>query len=444
MNIRNFFHLNLILLFSFISLSACSQTSNKELAIAFLKSMREGKNSAACKQFDSAVSSKINEASLGKIWESIESTSGKYIKTDSIFTLTSKGSEIIVQTCRFQNSNLNLRLTFNSEHKISGIFFTPGESKSSYKNPPYALENNIIEQKMELVNGKYRLPAILTLPKNVVKPPLIILVHGSGPNDMDETIGPNKIFKDLALGLATKGIATFRYDKRTKIYGSEIIKDTVNFTVKQETIEDASEAVMIAKIFKEIDTAKIYLLGHSLGANQMPAILAISPAAKGAILMSGNARPMEDLILEQYIYLDSLNSSPESKAEVEKIGEKVSLVKSSKLSLKTPASDLPLGVPAGYWMDLKNYRPVETAMKLNQRLFIMQGERDYQVTMQDYKLWQNSLSGKSNVKFKSYPALNHLYQEGSGKSNPNEYKTATHVPEYIIDDIVNWVNLIQH
>ena len=55
------------------------------------------------------------------------------------------------------------------------------------------------------------------------------------------------------------------------------------------------------------------------------------------------------------------------------------------------------------------------------------------------RLWQAALSSRKNVLFKSYPKLNHLFIEGSGKSMPAEYNAPGHVAEPVINDIVNWI-----
>jgi hypothetical protein len=72
---------------------------------------------------------------------------------------------------------------------------------------------------------------------------------------------------------------------------------------------------------------------------------------------------------------------------------------------------------------------------------VLQGERDYQVLLKDFELWKSTCSGKPNFSFKSYPALNHLFMEGSGGnlSTPNEYLRAKNVPEFIITDIKSWI-----
>jgi len=73
-------------------------------------------------------------------------------------------------------------------------------------------------------------------------------------------------------------------------------------------------------------------------------------------------------------------------------------------------------------------------------MLILQGERDYQVTMKDFELWRKGLSGRGDVTFKSYPKLNHLFLEGEGKSVPAEYAIPAHIPDYVFDDIAAFVN----
>jgi len=71
---------------------------------------------------------------------------------------------------------------------------------------------------------------------------------------------------------------------------------------------------------------------------------------------------------------------------------------------------------------------------------ILQGERDYQVTLKDLDIWKNELGKKKNVTIKSYPKLNHVFTEGEGKlSTPAEYQIAANIPVYVIDDLISWI-----
>ena len=90
--------------------------------------------------------------------------------------------------------------------------------------------------------------------------PGVVLVHGSGPNDRDETIGPNKPFRDLAWGLATRGIAVLRYEKRTKRHRLKMALLANSLTVKEETIDDAVAAVTTLHAVEEIDASRIFVL----------------------------------------------------------------------------------------------------------------------------------------------------------------------------------------
>ena len=110
--------------------------------------------------------------------------------------------------------------------------------------PPYAKAGAYREKDFTVGTGEWRLPGTLTLPVGVTKPlPALVLVHGSGPNDRDETILANKPFRDLAWGLASKGIAVLRYEKRTKEYATKLRAAGIrDLTVKEETIDDALSA----------------------------------------------------------------------------------------------------------------------------------------------------------------------------------------------------------
>ena len=266
---------------------------------------------------------------------------------------------------------------------------------------------------------------------------LLILIHGSGPNDRDETIGPNKVFRDIAWGLASQGIAVFRYEKRTKYYSEEW---NDNWTVKEEVVDDVLNAVLSLRNIKEIDK-KIFLLGHSLGGKLIPKIGVLDKGIKGFIIFAGAPLPLEDKILEQIIYICSLDGkiTKEEKEEIDKIKEQVKNVKNTKLSEKMPSSSLPLGISAKYWLDLRKYNIRKDARNLYRPVFVLQGGRDYQVTKKDFYEWKKIFSSLKNVEFKLYPKLNHSFIEGEGVSSPNEYTMPGNVLKEVIDDMDAWI-----
>ena len=213
-----------------------------------------------------------------------------------------------------------------------------------------------------------------------------------------------------------------------------------SITVKEETIDDVVAAFKALASQPKIDPRKIVVLGHSLGGMLIPRIGKAEGNIAGFISLAGSTRPLEDLMLEQTKYILSLEGkmTAESQKQLQELEQQVANVKS--LTPTTDASQkLPLGVPPKYWLDLRGYDPATEAREVSKPMLILQGERDYQVTMEDFANWKKALGTRKDVKFISYSTLNHLFVEGKGKSVPAEYATPGNVAKVVIDDIVKWV-----
>jgi dienelactone hydrolase len=287
------------------------------------------------------------------------------------------------------------------------------------------------------------LSGTLTLPKTGSAPwPAVVLVHGSGPEDRDETVGGCKPFRDLAWGLAAKGIAVLRYEKRTRQYPIDDFwkNGSSHFTVKEETICDAVGAVAQLRASKNIDPQRIFVLGHSMGGTLAPRIGAADPQIAGLIVMAGSIRPFDEIIVEQVRYLISANGEPsaEGKAELAKV--EADADKLRKLSAADRNSHTVLfGAPPAYWLDWREYDPLVAAKNLHRPMLFLQGGRDYQVTAKDFEIWKTGLASTPEATFKLYPSLNHLFVTGTGKSYPIEYSLEGHVADEVVADIAAWI-----
>ena len=206
-------------------------------------------------------------------------------------------------------------------------------------------------------------------------------------------------------------------------------------------MDDALAAAALLRKTPGMDPARVHILGHSLGGYLLPRICTADPNIASLIAMAGPTRPLEDTILEQETYIAALDGtiSAAEKASLDVLAAQVGRVKSRNLSVNTPASDLPLGTPASYWLDLRGYNPTDIARSLNMPMLILQGRRDYQVTIVDFNGWKSALASRSDVQFKLYPDLNHLFITGTGKCTPAEYEVAGHVAEQVVVDIAVWV-----
>ncbi|QDT98940.1 alpha/beta fold hydrolase [Gimesia aquarii] len=409
-----------------------------KLAKEFVSQLSKGKFELSVARFDKVMSKALPADKLKTIWGGIVRQYGPLQRSSETRVEIVNQYHLVFVTCEFERGKLDAKVVFSADNKITGLFFVPTES---YRTPSYVDASLFEEEEVTFGKGIWLLPGTLTLPKGKGPFPAVVLVHGSGPNDRDETIGPNKPFRDLAQGLASQGIAVLRYEKRTKHHRLKMALLMGNMTVKEETIDDAVAAVDFLVKHERIDSRRVFVLGHSLGGNLIPQIGTETDRIAGFISLAGSVRPLEDLVLDQTRYLFSYDGkiTEEEQLKIDEITRQVKKVKSPELSPETDAKELPLGIPAKYWLDLRGYNPAVSAKALKAPLLILQGERDYQVTMDDFSKWKNALETCSNVKFISYPKLNHLFMEGEEKSSPAEYTVPGNVAKAVINDIAHWV-----
>ena len=413
-----------------VALIAADQSADRlKIAEVLVAQMAAGQFDKAVEPFDQTMKRALPANKLKEAWSSLAIQYGQFQRVTDTTTEKIRQYDVVYVTCDFQRAKLDTKVVFDGS-KVTGLFFVPS---GRYKPPSYADFSKFEEEEIQIGKGIGRLPGTLSLPKSAGPFPVVILVHGSGPNDRDETIGPNKPFRDLAHGLASRGIAVLRYEKRTKQHSVVMAMSVNSITVKEETIDDAVAAVEV--LASERTISRIFVLGHSLGGMLLPRIGRAVPKVAGFISLAGSTRPLEDLLLEQTRYI--LDGKEQDK--LREIERQVARVKSPKLSEDTPRNELPLGVPARYWLDLRGYDPAKAAKELRKPMLILQGERDYQVTMEDFAGWTKALGSRKDVTFISYPKLNHLFIEGKGKSTPAEYSAPGNVAKVVVDDIAKWI-----
>lgn len=405
----------------------------------FFALMQEEKFADARGYFDENMKSKITEENLKQLWVDINTKLGKAESLDAIQSKAQGEFFSVTVEGKFANGNQNFLVGFNKEQKIVGLFLVPSQVAKEYIKPTYADTNLYTEKSVYVTSGKHQLAAIITLPKNIKNFPVVVMVHGSGPGDLDETVGANKPFKDLALGLASKGIGSLRYVKRTLIYANEFAGV---FTVKEEVLDDAVAAITMAKTIAGADVKSIYLFGHSLGGMLAPRMVTLAPDLAGIILAAAPARQFTDIVIDQnkYMFALSKDTSAVNKKRLDTAIMDIEQSRIKQLGTKIKADSAILGLPASYWIDLNNYDQVATAKKLSkQRIFVVQGGNDFQVSKTDFDIWNTALGKKKNAKLKFYPELNHLLSPQTEKTNTAQYQVPVSVSETLVNDVATFI-----
>lgn len=345
---------------------------------------------------------------------------------------TGPGGALIRVPVTFEHGAATLVVTVGEGDWLTGLQVaapSAAEPVRAWEPPPYAGSQPPVEREVTVGSGALAVPGTVTLPAAGRPRGAVVLLAGSGPLDRDETIGRNKPFKDLAWGLAAAGVATLRFDKVTYAHPAGVAR-LETFTVDDEYVHHAVAAV---ELLREADP-RVFVLGHSLGGTVAPRVAAADPSVAGLILLAAGAQPLHWSAVRQFRHL---GAAPEVVAAVT---AQARAVDSPDLSAATPSSSLPFGIPAAYWLDLRGYDPAAAAAALGKPILILQGGRDYQVTVaDDLALWKAALHARHGVTVRVHDADNHLFFPGAGRSAPAEYEAAQHVDPAVVADVAGWI-----
>ncbi|MDR3309876.1 MAG: hypothetical protein LBS90_00825, partial [Oscillospiraceae bacterium] len=421
-----------------------------ELADTLSGYMSVGDETSALAMMD-ATMQKAMKGKVAATWDRIAKQSGAFIETGGYTGFQSDGYDIIELTVLFENGSYVQRTVFNAENLVAGLFFRAG----AVETEPAETPGGVTEERVTVDAGSgYPLDGLLTLPESGANVALV-LVHGSGPADKDETIGANKPFRDIAYALAGKGVAVLRYDKRTLTYGAKIAGDAdamEKLTVYDETIYDAVAAVKLLKNRFE----KVYVLGHSMSGGLLAEINANGANCDGYIIMEGTPRKLYELSAEQnLLYADELEGNGKTDdAEQIRAFVRSELTKSSQLSELPDADALKaenavFGMSAWYLRSFEGINTLDLHLKDGKPVLVLQGGRDRQVPENDFDLWKSGLSAHPDAVFKIYPTLNHIMGEYKGETVPfselvtREYAQSTPVSADVTDDIFDWISNVK-
>lgn len=400
----------------------------------FVGLLDAGSYEEAAGRFSPLVADRVSAGDLGTAWEQLESRHGAFVAATDPEYGTNQGYDQITLSLRFQRGRERFVVTFGEDGLLG---FQPAQAgRVEWTPPAYADSDSFETRGLEIsATAECALPAELTLPAGESSVPGVVLVHGTGPNDMDETVGPNKPFKDVAWGLSSRGVAVLRYDKRTVACDVDLADATVDDVVT----EDALAALSALREQDRVD--EVVLAGHSIGGTLAPRIARRDGELAGVVMLAALARPVPDAILAQTEYLLTLDGELSNReasrlAEVERAVERIR-------ALDVGDDEVLFLGGREYWETLQSVdAPVEVAALDVPRL-LLQGERDYQVTVEeDLALLRSAVGDDPAVTVRTYPALDHLFLPGEGPSTPQQYAEPGNVDRAVIEDVATWIGEI--
>lgn len=332
---------------------------------------------------------------------------------------------------------------------------------------------NAEEQKQNFVKSfdGFKLETLVEVPSGLKKAEVkkvFVLVHGSGPQNLDEdlsevTIPPgakNLFFRDLSKALLEKQFAIVRYNKRSFEVSKKLKNDknykntkeykTFNKSPLDHIIKDASFFVDYAQ--REFPDAKVYLLGHSEGTKVSLNVLSTNKNIEGVVLIGFYNESIATAMYEQSVhryeglfnkldknldnYLDESELSgvdPISKSLKKQLSV-VDLDSDKKISLSEfnagNYSNLVMSdnyYNSGYFVDeAKLPRSSAIIKESKKKILFLQGEYDNQTPphfAKSIELVNKTVWKKDNLKFVYFPRAGHALDERS-----NSEELTYHVP----------------
>jgi dienelactone hydrolase len=372
-----------------------------------------GSYAAVVEHFDGTMADVLPEDKLKEGWESTVAQAGSFAEITAVESFMQDGYYVCLVTTRHEFQGIVTRVVYDKDMRIAGMYNTLTDNETELAEGEEAVT----------IGTEFPLEGILAMPDGEGQVPAVVLVHGSGPSDKDESAYGIKVFKDISDYLAADGIAVLRYDKRTYAHADKLSNE--GMTVKEETIEDAILAGQLLAQDGRIDSARIFVIGHSLGGMLAPRIVEESGTLfAGAVIMAGSPRSLTEIVYDQNMYFIALADESERDA----------------LTKQLEDAKPYYGLPQGYIDEMDAYPAFIYLDTTDKPFLIMQGSKDFQVSVEkDFKEYKR-LGIDRNSEYRLYDNLTHFFTVSSMETpTTDDYVAGAHVDSKPLEDIAKWI-----
>lgn len=403
--------------------------SPEAAARALVTRLSAGEYEAATELFADDLAGQVSGPQLRRAWQQQVSALGEFREIAGVERRSDPPQAVVAVRVAFADGERLVRVVVTEDDAVAGLLFL-----EPYSPPEYADRSAFAEREVALagVDGDCELRGTLAVPDGEGPFPGVVVVHGSGPQDRNGTIGGNRVYQDVAWGLASRGIAVLRYDKRT--HACEVPPEET--TLDRVVTDDALAAVETLRAADAVRSDAVAVAGHSLGGAVAPRIAARDGELAGIVMLAANARPLYRLLPEQNRYVAELDGrvTETERRRIERYEEAVRRIEEGEVD----PDETIAGSPGRFWLSLREYDQVETAASLEVPRLVCQGGRDFQVSPEaDFERWREALGDEAT--YRLYDPLNHLFAPGEGRSTPAKQLQGDNVAESVIADVDDWL-----
>lgn len=422
-----------------------ARTDYPQHATSLVQDLAAGRFAAVEEHFDSKMAKELPQKKLSSMWTEFVAKVGPFQQVvANDLTVEPGGYQVVTLLCAFQrNKQAAALVTFDKSDHIAGLYFGPQatEEPPQWTPPTYADSKRFHEIRLSVSHGLWHLPGTLTLPDGDGPFPAIVLVPGSPPVDQDETVGPNKVFKDLAWGLASRGVAVLRYTKRTHQFGAGLGAGPISsFSLRDELLDDAHAAVDTLASRSDVDHRHTYLLGHSMGGIAASQLAAANPQVAGIVVMG---TPADELLTALITRTQAAREGGQADQQTSSMIGILKKLRDGDFAVGETVDLFGQTTLVSYWNSLRNFQPGVSVARLRTPALILVGGHDAEGTHDDLDQWKRALAKRDDDTVKLYPGVFHLFMPSTstreGEDSPDDWTRPAHVTSQVVQDTASWI-----